>query len=552
MSSSTSPTNTTEFLVEAAERVGAAYPGLFAHQRSGVAFLLSRRRAILADDMGLGKTRTAIVAAREQHPDGPYLVICPASLKLNWQREIHMVEPGAHVQVLATEPLDPTARWTVVNYDRLNRYQSDLLAAGFRTVIVDEAHAIKNDSARSKRTLALTEAADHAYLLTGTPMTNRPRDLFNLLKAVRHPLANSFWSYAKRYCAAVDNGYGLDTNGASNLDELSKVMAGVMLRRAKSEVLDLPEKVRTWLPADVPTARVGSHEQRALDYLRDNPARSGPTWITFLGLLNKARHELALSKARFTADFVGDLVENGQKVVVFTGYKGVVQTLQERFGASAVALTGETPADARQVAVDRFQADPAVRVFIGNLQAAGVGITLTKGDHVVFNDLDWVPANHWQAEDRIHRIGRVGTAFATYLYTPDTLDGFVADLLEQKARMVEIVEHDAAVQASLIEQVVGMATNGPASRAAGAAPMTTEPLPATMGLLEETLALLEAFGGDAALRAQTGMEVREFPSSRDPKVVYRVELDNGIARCSCPGFQYGGNCKHARQALREA
>ena len=113
MSSSTSPTNTTEFLVEAAERVGAAYPGLFAHQRSGVAFLLSRRRAILADDMGLGKTRTAIVAAREQHPEGPYLVICPASLKLNWQREIHMVEPGAHVQGFATEPLDPTARWTV-------------------------------------------------------------------------------------------------------------------------------------------------------------------------------------------------------------------------------------------------------------------------------------------------------------------------------------------------------------------------------------------------------------------------------------------------------
>ncbi|MFM7684509.1 MAG: SWIM zinc finger family protein, partial [Actinomycetota bacterium] len=186
-------------------------------------------------------------------------------------------------------------------------------------------------------------------------------------------------------------------------------------------------------------------------------------------------------------------------------------------------------------------------------QAAGVGITLTKGDHVVFNDLDWVPANHWQAEDRIHRIGRVGTAFVTYLYTPDTLDGFVADLLEQKARMVEIVERDSAVQASLIDQVVGMATAGPGGpQPDGETPMTTEPLPPTMGLLEETLALLEAFGGDAALRAQVGVEVREFPSSRDPKVVYRVELDNGIARCSCPGFQYGGNCKHARQTLREA
>lgn len=553
MTSSDTSSTSTDFLVEAAERVGRAYPDLFAHQRSGVAFLLSRRRAILADDMGLGKTRTAIVAAREQHPDGPYLVICPATLKLNWQREIHMVEPGATVQVLSRQDFDPAARWTVVNYDRLNRYQAALLAAGFATVIVDEAHAIKNDSARSKRTLALTEAADHAYLLTGTPMTNRPRDLFNLLKAVRHPLANSFYSFAKRYCAAVDNGYGLDTNGASNLEELSKVMAGVMLRRAKSEVLDLPEKVRTWLPADVPVARVGGHEQRALDYLAENPARSGPTWITFLGLLNKARHELAISKARFTADFVTDLVEHGQKVVVFTGYTGVVRTLEERFGNTAVTLTGETPADARQVAVDRFQADPKVRVFIGNLQAAGVGITLTKGDHVVFNDLDWVPANHWQAEDRIHRIGRVGTAFATYLYAPDTLDGFVADLLEQKARMVEVVEHDAAAQATLIEQVVALVTAQGGDDSPGlTSPMTTEPVPPTMGLLEETLALLEAFGGDAALRAQVGTEVREFTSSRDPRVVYRVELHNGVARCDCPGFTYGGNCKHARQALREA
>jgi hypothetical protein len=331
-------------------------------------------------------------------------------------------------------------------------------------------------------------------------------------------------------------------------------MAGVMLRRAKSEVLDLPEKVRTWLPADVPVARVGGHEQRALDYLAENPARSGPTWITFLGLLNKARHELAISKARFTADFVTDLVEHGQKVVVFTGYTGVVRTLEERFGNTAVTLTGETPADARQVAVDRFQADPKVRVFIGNLQAAGVGITLTKGDHVVFNDLDWVPANHWQAEDRIHRIGRVGTAFATYLYAPDTLDGFVADLLEQKARMVEVVEHDAAAQATLIEQVVALVTaQGAGDDGPGpTSPMTTEPVPPTMGLLEETLALLEAFGGDAALRAQVGTEVREFTSSRDPRVVYRVELQNGVARCDCPGFTYGGNCKHARQALREA
>ena len=308
--------------------------------------------------------------------------------------------------------------------------------------------------------------------------------------------------------------------------------------------------------SDVPTSRVGSLEQRALEYLRENPARSGPTWITFLGMLNKARHQLALAKATPTADFVTDLVDAGQKVVVFTGYTGVVDTLRERFGDAAVVVTGETKLDDRQVAVDRFQADPNVRVFIGNLQAAGVGITLTSGDHVVFNDLDWVPANHWQAEDRIHRIGRVGTAFATYLYTPGTLDGFVADLLERKAAMVAQVEAAAVEQASMIDAVVSLATSGGVPDLVpgvlGEASRTTEPERPTMGLLEETLALLEAFGRDVALEAQSGLVTRQFPSSRDPGTLYTVELVNGVAVCDCPGFSYGGNCKHAREVLRDA
>lgn len=536
-----------DFLVTAAERVGVAYPDLFNHQRTGVAFLLSRKRAILADDMGLGKTRTAIVAAREQAPAGPFLVICPASLKLNWQREIRMVEPSAHVQVLEKDPLDETARWVVVNYDRLARFEDALSAHTFAVVIVDEAHYIKNDSARSKRTLGLVDGArDATYLLTGTPMTNRPRDLYNLLKAVQHPLARSFFRFAQRYCAASHNGYGLDTNGASNLDELSQVMAGVMLRRAKSEVLDLPEKVRTWLPLPVPTTRVAAGERRALDYLFENPARSGTTWVTFLGLLNKARHDLAITKAGSTADFVGDLVEAGQKVVVFTGYAGVVDTMVERFGSAAVTLTGTTPMDARQVAVDRFQADPSVRVFVGNIKAAGVGITLTAGDHVVFNDLDWVPANHWQAEDRIHRIGRTSTAFVTYLYVPGTLDGFVADLLEQKAAMVAKVEAASAAQSSLIETIVNLAISGVDPTPS----RTAEPARPTMGLLEETLGLLEQFRDTTLASLQSGVVQRTFPSSRNPRVLYTVEMINGVAVCDCPGFSYGGNCKHAREVAR--
>src|SRR5579884_2978606 len=349
-----------EVLAEAASQVGRAYPGLFAHQRTGVTFLLARRRAILADSMGLGKSRTAIVAAREAAPSGPFLVVCPARLKLNWRREVLAVEPDADVQVVP-EPSGwrAGARWTVVNYDLLGKVERDLLATAWRAIVVDEAHYVKNDSQRTARVMRLLGVGggkrpaaepEAVYLLTGTPMGSRPRDLFNLLKAVRHPLAASFYSYAKRYCAAVDNGYGLDTNGASNLEELAELVAGVMLRRTKDEALDLPPKLRSWQPVEVGGKEVVRLEARALDYLGQHPARGGPTWVRFLGMLNKARHALAVAKVPATVEAVRQRVEAGDKVVVFTSYTAVVDALREAFGSVLVSITGDDSTAERQAA----------------------------------------------------------------------------------------------------------------------------------------------------------------------------------------------------------
>ena len=541
-------TTAADFLVAAAERVHAGYPELFRHQTTGVAFLLSRRKAILADDMGLGKTRTAIVSAREHSPEGRVLVITPASVKLGWRREIQLVEADASIDVLEKDEPQAPGRWTVVNYDRLARFSEYLQALGPAVIIVDEAHAIKNKSTRSNRTLGLIAANPDAavYLLTGTPMANRPRDLFNLLKAIDHPSAKSFFSYAKRYCAAAENGYGLDTNGASNIDELAKLVSGVMLRRTKDEALDLPEKVRTWLPIDAAKPKVGSLEARALEYLENNPARDGETWITFLGLLNKARHALATAKAPATASFVADLVEAGQKVVVFTAYQAVVDLLADTFGECAVTLTGSHSAAERDEAVQRYQNDSSIRVFVGNLQAAGTGITLTAGTHVIFNDLDWVPANHWQAEDRVYRIGQTQTAFATYLYAPGTLDEFVANLLEQKAKLVGAVEGESEARSSMVSALVNAALDGVDVYASET---TGGEYRGTVGLLEETLSLLEAFAADQADTIQQGVVTISFPSSSSPGTFYTVEVLNGVARCDCTGFTYRGNCSHARKAL---
>jgi hypothetical protein len=300
------------------------------------------------------------------------------------------------------------------------------------------------------------------------------------------------------------------------------------------------------VPVDVPVERVKSHERRALDYLALNPARNGPSWVTFLGLINKARHELALVKARATADFVSDLVEAGQKVVVFSSYTGVVDTMLERFGDRAVSLTGSTTTRQRQKAVDRFQRDESIRVFVGNIQAAGVGITLTAGTHVVFNDLDWVPANHWQAEDRIHRIGQTATAFVTYVYAPDTLDGFVASMLETKAAMVATVEAAAIEQSTMLGDVVDLVLSGEPAPAMSGAITTTAPAEPTMGLQAAVLRELEQF----ATAVESGVRVHHFASKSSPSVRYEVVVDNGSTTCDCPGFSYGSTCWHVKAVLK--
>ena len=552
-----------EVLGEAGRRVAEAYPGLYAHQRTGIAFLMSRGRAILADDMGLGKTRQAVIALREAAPDGPYLIVCPAGVKLVWAREIRAVEPDADVHVITGKDGPRRGhRWTVVNYDVLTRHAAALGAISWAGVVADEAHYIKNGSKRATQFLRLVgvekggAATGHepqaVYLLTGTPMTSRPRDLFNLLRAVRHPLTNSFYSFAKRYCAAVDNGYGLDTRGASNMEELAQIVAGVMLRRSKDEALDLPPKTRTWQPVEVAGAAVRRDEARALDYLARNPATGGSTWATFLGILNHARHTLAVAKAPATLEAVRERVDAGEKVVVFTNYTAVVDTLMGELGAQAVRITGDTPATERMAVADRFQQDPSVRVLVGNLQAAGTGITLTAGTHVVFNDLDWVPANHWQAEDRIYRIGQTRPAFVTYLVAEGTLDDFVAVLLEQKARLVGVLETEAADRASVVEAVVQAAVTGQrpdwaklgivqAERVASAADK------GSMGLLGDVLDLLARSG--RGLASVTDLEqVFVFPSRSKPGEVNVVRIVAGVASCSCPGFGYRGNCTHAREA----
>jgi len=355
-----------------AERAERIADRLFPHQIEGVAFLLKRRRAILADDMGLGKTRQAIIGLHVAEPGGPYLVVCPASVKNNWAREIATAVPGATVQIVDgkanSEPLN--AEWIIINYDVLGAHIKRLTSHGWRGLVFDEAHCLRNrESQRSRNARAIVNAADDpvVYALTGTPLTNRPRDLFPLLQLCGHPLTRSFLSFAKRYCDAHRNDYGWVTDGASHLDELAVQLHGVMLRRTKDEVLDLPPKLRTWLDVEVP-AGTGSDEMSdvvrlLLNRARGERSRGGERGdrAKLLALLTKARVAIANAKVDRTIELVENAVAQGEKVIVFSCFDAPVSKIRDHFGSAAVTLTGATPAAKRQSLVDRFQTDDSAR-----------------------------------------------------------------------------------------------------------------------------------------------------------------------------------------------
>ena len=467
-----------------------------------------------------------------------------------------MVDPAARIETVDydKEAVD-SPRWVIVNYDLLSKHANRLHDIPWAGVILDEAHFIKNASARTTHCLKLLGVNDQAkapligpnyvFLLTGTPMTSRPRDLFNLLRCVGHPAARSFLSFAKRYCEAYRNDFGWVTTGASNLDELNLLMKEIMLRRKKDEVLDLPPKIRSWVPVDISgaPAALTAVENFLQWYQATDPA--APNDTQFLARLTKVRVALHKAKHKAVAERIRDVIATGDKVVVFTSFNDGVAKHAATLGPAAVTITGSQSAEQRMEAVDRFQMDPSVSVAVCNIIAGGVGITLTAGTHVIFQDLDWVPANHAQAEDRCYRMGQTKKVTVEYFHAEGSLDSYIARLLETKIKLINAVESDDVPDASLLAELANNLRNlAPAlieevriARAGRTvASASVERLVAGTPRAEVPISQIESTG------------VWEFGSDRDKAQTYRVTYGRaGHLECNCKGFEFRGNCKHVQQ-----
>jgi SWI/SNF-related matrix-associated actin-dependent regulator 1 of chromatin subfamily A len=439
------------------------------YQRAAIAFGTGRPHALLADEMGLGKTIEALGVINADPKAKKVLIVCPASLKLNWAREAErwLVDRGPVGVAGKTFPED--AAVVIINYDILGKWRAKLRRT-WDVLIADECHYVKNKSAkRSKRLYALK--ARRRLFLTGTPILNRPVELWAIVSSLAPEEFDGFWPFAKRYCKPCKNRYGWDFTGATRLDELhERLRSTIMVRRTKAQVLpDLPPKRRQVIELDsehiaslisVETKAWHEHRER-LNALRSagrGDEQLGEAELAALkasvnlafGELAKLRQATALAKVPLVLDHVRSVLEDAGKIVVFAHHRAVVQELAEPFGDEAVTLTGGDDVASRQAAVDRFQTDDTCRLFIGSITAAGFGLTLTAAAHVIFAELDWVPAHLTQAEDRTHRIGQEDSVLVQHLVLQDSLDARMVGTLIKKQRVIDKVV-DGSSEADLFD-----------------------------------------------------------------------------------------------------
>lgn len=411
------------------------------YQRAGIAYANARKNSLLGDEMGLGKTVQALGLVNVCPQIERVCVVCPASLVLNWQIE-------------AKRWLMRDVVFRVVPYSRLQPVAESKLA--YDLLILDEAHFVKNpESQRSQHVFRLAKRCGRIVALTGTPLPDRPLDLWPLLLLLDPGTWEKFGHkrYTRRYCGGFmrqigKNGdgslrYAYDTRGASHLDELQKrVRTSCLVRRLKKDVLpELPEKRRQIivLPNSAVLSEL-SYPGLPQDYDEAIAELRSGAQVPFERIA-QARHDEGLRKVPFAVEHVERALDSGlSKILVFAHHEDILDKLELKLTLHGIVrLDGSTPIPERQRAIEQFQSNDGIRIFLGSLKAAGVGLTLTAASHVLFVENDWTPSTLSQAEDRAHRIGQRDGVLCTYLVLDGTIDARMMKLVCKKIEIIERV-----------------------------------------------------------------------------------------------------------------
>ena len=434
------------------------------YQKAGIEYAVAKGNALIADEMGLGKTIQAIGVINYQNAK-KILIVCPATLKSNWKRELQkwLVNPelSKSASVLTSKSIIDTHREyaaDVINYDILGKQINSLTAQNYDYIIFDESHYLKNPKAN--RTIsALSIPCKNFIALTGTPFLNNPYEIFTIANKLAPESFKSYGSFGYRYCSGI-----FDTKIAPhflmNLNELqTKLKEAGMIRRLKKDVLaELPDKIHSVvpMPCDHASLKIAIKGEMAVvekahklyEGIIKTMSKYDPSHMVyraaakdladlrgnFLSQLMLVRKISAVAKAPLVAEYIIEAVESQGKVVFFAHHQDVLDLIEStlhKAGLKTVRIDGKVPTARRQELVDEFQNGDA-QVFIGSIKACAEGITLTAASTVMFGEMDWTPAKMVQCEDRCHRIGQKDTVNVVNLVIENSIDDFLSSILHNK------------------------------------------------------------------------------------------------------------------------
>jgi SWI/SNF-related matrix-associated actin-dependent regulator 1 of chromatin subfamily A len=437
---------------------------LYPFQSEGVAFIESHHgRALIADEMGLGKTIQAIAWMQLHRDLTPAIIIVPASLKLNWQKEIMNWMPDPSIEILSgTKPWKPTGDIIILNYDILPKWLPELQALNPAIIIADECHYIKSNSAiRTKAFKVLAKPVPYLLGLSGTPIMNRPIEIYNICKLIDRTFPE-YWYYVKQYCAAYYTGFGWDMNGASNTQELHRRLTGsIMIRRLKKDVLtDLPDKQYSFVPMALTNDYEYSRaEEDYIKFVRSQKgieaakkASNAESFTKTEGLKQLAVH----GKLKEAIAWVSNFLETEKKLVVITTHHFTVEALLKEFGDRAVAIDGTMTGAKKQEAEVKFKTHDKIQLLIMNAKIA-IGLNFQIAFNIAFIELPWTPGDVDQCIARLDRIGQLRGVNVYYLLAKGTIEEKIAKMLDSKRSTIDsVIDGKVTDEQSMLKAIMEM------------------------------------------------------------------------------------------------
>jgi SWI/SNF-related matrix-associated actin-dependent regulator 1 of chromatin subfamily A len=428
---------------------------LFKYQKKGVAKLHRLKgRMLIADEMGLGKTIQALQFCHEMPAKRPVLVICPAIVKWNWEREARL-HYGMTAHVLETRtPLkvQPAikADLYIINYDILGPWMKWIHKLGIKVIVIDECQALQNrQTIRTKLAIKLCRPVKYIIPLSGTPIESRPAEIWPVLHILDPVSFPDFKSFAFRYCAPRRRWWGWEFKGATNKAELYDILkTGYMIRRRKSDVAQqLPAHTRQVIPFALSRAGQREYEHAFKDFIAWAKAQGMQKGkikklqraeaITKIGYLKRLAARLKLP---LVIEWIRHLLDStDEKFIIFGIHRALLKDLAAEFTGQCVSINGSVTGIKRQKTIDEFNCQKRIRLLFGNLDAAGKGWNGVVASITVHIELAWIPSKHTQGDARVWRIGQKRKTRAFYLIAKDTIEEKLCLINQSKQEVVSSI-----------------------------------------------------------------------------------------------------------------